>query len=361
MPPKKKPTPKLPSADETESIFLSTLSGEEFEARIMPMDTSLYMYHVDNTDMCISSEDSSSDRDEAEAKDENETKVADESKVVDDSKPPAVTSDGTVLVAVKKEDVEIVPSASITSASSPSASTAEASTQTSDSARSTNLKVKTDGTSGATLTPVASIATTMDSPYAFSPHSTARSSSTKHSDSDSDSDPKVDKAELLKRSRKPRLSKKDTCPVNSHDVFNRSMMLAPPKKPISPQDVICNKLCDYCGRVGDECLNQRYGRFCIAYCYRCYCNNKTSFTQAGIVDTFKVAYMCGYDHNLFLKNASLRVKTCVNECVLPGCLESCSLIFAINMVMWEYMIAETERLARCTKKSKSKKSKSRKK
>ena len=123
-------------------------------------------------------------------------------------------------------------------------------------------------------------------------------------------------------------------------------LLPPPKKPISPQDVIYNERCDYCVRVGEQCLNMRFGKFCVAYVYRYYRNNPTTFTQAHIVEKFKEAYKNAYDCDLFLKNQSLTMKTPpLNEIVLPGCLEARSLIFAINMVLWEYMIAETEKAA----------------
>ena len=102
----------------------------------------------------------------------------------------------------------------------------------------------------------------------------------------------------------------------------------------------------------------RFGKFCMAYCYRYYHNNPTTFTQARILDKFKEAYKNAYDCDLFLKNQSLTMKTPpIEEVVLPGCLEARSLIFVINMVLWEYMISKTEKAAEYRYKKKSKPSK----
>lgn len=327
---KKAPKPKPSNPEETKAIFLNTLSAEQFQSMIMPLDMSLCMYHVNNTDMCISDEDSSPELNVTESKDVEDCKPAatkTRDSNVDDHKPAA--NDSKVVV-VKKEDVELVPSVDTT----------EVSTQTSDYAFSPN---------SSTVSKLSVVGGDVDSPHSSCSHSTARSSRTLRDDDDnnsSDSDPEVDKATLLKKAKKARFSKKASCPMNYCDLHGCRGLLAPPRKPMSPQDVILNKRCDYCGRCGDDCLNMRYSRYCIAVCYCYYHNNRTTFTQAGIMDIFKANYKSGYNRNLFLKNSSLTVKTSLNEVVLPGCLESCSLIYAINMVLWEYMIAETERLAR---------------
>ena len=134
--------------------------------------------------------------------------------------------------------------------------------------------------------------------------------------------------------------KKIICNVSRCELYGRCMLVAPPKSPMSPQDVIYDETCNYCGRIGEHCLNQCYGRYCIAVVYHCFCNNQCTmtFSEAGVVQTFKEAYISAYDQNLFLRNNLLTLNNSKGDIVLPGCLEACSLIFVVNMVFWEFMI-----------------------
>ena len=368
------PNPTLPDSDNQEAIFLSTLTEKEFTSQIMPLNSRLYMYHVDNTDMCTSDEDSGPELNGTESEDANDRKpaaVADSDIATETSAPPNVSSDDSKLVAVIMEDVDPVASISAcdlaTQTPSPPAvsnvdlkleavkmedvepvlskSSTDVSTQTpAPVVSSDNIKVKMEPD---TYDKQSSPNPNIDSPHSISTSSTARSSRASMRDGDfSDSDPEVEKATPIKQARNGKSGKKTSRPISYCQMYGRSMLVAPPKKPMSPQDIIPDERCDYCGRIGDQCLNMRFGKFCVAYCYRYYCNNPTTFTQAGIVDAFKEAYKNAYDRDLFLKNQSLTLKTPpLSEVVLPGCLEARSLIFAINMVLWEYMIAETEKAA----------------
>ena len=309
------PNPELPKSEVEEAIFLNTLSKEEFESKIMPLNSRMYMYHVHNTDMCTSDEDSGPDLNASDSKDS-----------VDDLKPAASDTNNSSLVAVKKEDVDLTVFTE----------TSDAATQTPDIPTSAKVEVKSEPVADSLIPDVPTSATVpvksepdtdtnpptsspkVESPHSFSTASTARSSHfaaascnlMEDDDFDhfSDSDPEVDKDAFLNKKKKRRSVKKVSRPINHRDMYGRTMLVAPPKKPMSPQDVIRNERCDYCGRIGDQCLNMRFGKFCVAYCYRYYHNNQTTFTQAGIVDKFKEAYKNAYDRDLFLKNQSLTMK-----------------------------------------------------
>ena len=100
---------------------------------------------------------------------------------------------------------------------------------------------------------------------------------------------------------------------------------------------------NHCGRVGDDCLNQRYGRFCIAVVYRYYRANRNGrLSVVEAVERFKQAYQMGYDRDLFCRNAFL---TRSEGLELPGCLEARSLIFAINLMTWEIMVNDSIKAA----------------
>ena len=348
------PNPKLPQTEDAEpkAIFLSTITGAEFESKLMTLNSCLYTYHVNDTNMCTSNKDSGPGLNASDSED------------IDNCKPPAMKSEDTVktkdavktedfkLVAIKKEDVEVTRSDD----------TVEVGTQTCDDASPGVVTVKKEDI---TMNTTSTVGPNVDSPHSYSSSSTARSSRTCTSVAscssarDNDGSDSEAEASVKKHSKKGRSVKKNPHPIHFRELYGCTMLVAPPKKPMTPQDVIYDECCDYCRRVGDQCLNMRFGRFCIAYCYRYYHNNPTTFTQAGIVDSFKEAYKGAYNCDLFLKNQSLTMKTPpIEEIVLPGCLEARSLIFVVNMVLWEYMIAEAEKTAGyCSKK----KSKSRKK
>ena len=127
------------------------------------------------------------------------------------------------------------------------------------------------------------------------------------------------------------------------NLYGPNMMVTPPKKPHSPQDFSDDERCQYCDRVGSACLNQRFGRFCVAVVYRYYHNNKhKTIDEEVAIQRFKDGYKMAYDRDLFKKHSSL---TKSEEIVLPGCLECRSLMFSLNMITWEMMIDDAQKAA----------------
>ena len=63
------------------------------------------------------------------------------------------------------------------------------------------------------------------------------------------------------------------------------------------------------------------------------------FVGKGKVPTYIIVQMV----DLFLRNNSLTLNTRKKDIVLPGCLEACSLIFTVNMVLWEFMISISQK------------------
>ena len=183
------------------------------------------------------------------------------------------------------------------------------------------------------------------------PTASTSSSKTARMSNDDDSDDSeipLTKSAFCNLSKKSRMKKKKiVANTAGRELYGRCMMVAQPKSPISPQDVIYDERCDYYRRrVGEHCLNQRYGRYCIAMVYHYFCNNRCAltFSEAGVVQTFKEVYMNAYNRDLFLRNNSLTLNNgTTKEIVLPGCLEAHSLIFAVNMVLWEFMISVSQK------------------
>ena len=301
--------------------FLNTLSPEEYLEKTMTPGDRSYMYHSksvnsddEQTDTNMGTSDEESDSETAKSK-KSETKVK--------------------TTPIKKEDVDADVSY---------AATTEASTQTvaktpspqSKTTMTSAMFCSTDESSSAAKVPV-------PSPPASFPKRVLGLSD--DSDESSDDDLVLTKAEFKKLAKKSKAKKKKSVRnAARRELYGRCMMVHPPKSPMSPQDVIYNERCDHCGRVGEHCLNQRYGRYCIAVVYRYFRNNRCTrtFTEAGVVQTFKDAYISAYDRDMFLRNNSLTLNTGKVEVVLPGCLEARSLIFAIIMVLWEFMISVSQ-------------------
>ena len=107
----------------------------------------------------------------------------------------------------------------------------------------------------------------------------------------------------------------------SQHLYERGMMTSPPRAMHSLQDFIPDERCDYCNRVGKKCLNQHFGRFCVAVVYRYYRNNRNSgeLSQEVAVDRFKLAFKLAYDRDMFKAKQSMTVSEDVK---LPGCLEA---------------------------------------
>ena len=165
-------------------------------------------------------------------------------------------------------------------------------------------------------------------------------------DDSSDNEVPLTKAAFCSMSNKSKTDKKKIIHNAAQcEFYGRCVLVAPPKSLISPQDVIYDKRCDYCGRIGEYCLNQCCRRYCIAVVYLYFSNNHCTLTcsEAGVVQTFKEAYMNAYDCDLFLRNKSPTLHNGKENIVLPGCLEACSLIFAVNMVLWEFMISVSQK------------------
>ena len=104
FPYKNVPNPKLPESNQPEAIFLSTVSAADFKSKLMPLNNRLYMYHIDNTDMCTSDEDSGPELNGTDSEEMDNRKPS--ATEPENTKPPAIKSKDTELVAVKTEDVQ---------------------------------------------------------------------------------------------------------------------------------------------------------------------------------------------------------------------------------------------------------------
>lgn len=73
-------------------------------------------------------------------------------------------------------------------------------------------------------------------------------------------------------------------------LYQKGMMVKPPIVLKSPQEIVEDEVCDFCGRKGKNCLNSRYGRFCVGVVYRYYRNNKETYDEKVAVDRFKMTF-----------------------------------------------------------------------
>ena len=148
--------------------------------------------------------------------------------------------------------------------------------------------------------------------------------------------------DLSDTNRATKKSKKDDATSSSaksrsssadpNSLFGNDLQVKPPVATESPQDVVPGKLCEMCGRSGENCKNLKFGRFCIAVVYRYFRENRDSYNEATTVEKFTEAYRFINDYEVFKPKKSIHRSS---KKPLPECLESKSLIFALNMMKWE--------------------------
>ena len=115
------------------------------------------------------------------------------------------------------------------------------------------------------------------------------------------------------------------------------MVLKPPLYPTNPQDILTDEKCDYCHRKGKECLNVKHGRFCVAIVYRYYRANRRTYDGTIARMKFENEFFSGSDRMLYEDTLSINMNETHN---LPGCVESRSLIFALNLIEWEVLVKD---------------------
>ena len=120
--------------------------------------------------------------------------------------------------------------------------------------------------------------------------------------------------------------------IDPASLFHNDMMAKPPVMTLSPQELISKEVCDLCGRHRDKCKNLKFGRFCIAVVYHCFCKNRDTYNEANVMKKFTEVYCIVNDYKIFKPKKSIH-RCSTKE--LPGCLEARSLIFALDMMKWE--------------------------
>ena len=297
--------------------FFDTVTNDEYDEKIMKVGERAYMFHTksvdsddDLTDTNMAADDISSDDDSVSTTCTAKTAKTDASGA--DANSPSVS--------IKTEDVE------------DPIDKVEVATQTGD--KDPDVSSRSDSTVKSSPPKLGVGVLNPD-----------RCDAVDSSDDEAD----LDKTKIKKLCNLSKGLRNKMCvDVGQRQLYGRDMLVSPPRSPSSPQDFIPKEMCDYCGRRGKNCMNQRFGRYCVAIVYRYYRANRRNgtFSEKGIVNTFKDAYATAWDRDLFVRNNSLCINNAKKEDItLPGYPKARSLIFAINMVMWEYMISDSQRAA----------------
>ena len=96
------------------------------------------------------------------------------------------------------------------------------------------------------------------------------------------------------------IAKSCSSSADPESLFGNDIQLKPPVATESPQDVIPGKVCEMCGRSGENCKNLKFGRFCIAVVYHYFCENRESYNEATTVNKFTEAYRIINDYEVFI-------------------------------------------------------------
>ena len=128
------------------------------------------------------------------------------------------------------------------------------------------------------------------------------------------------------------------------DGVEEKRMVAPPIYNLLQTYVVDNKKCEYCLIHGKHCYHRRFGRFCVAIVYRYYRWNRESYNEVQATKRFMNAFFYALDYELYCSNPGHSIKS-EDRIKLPGCLECCDIIYALNVFDREKMIYEVHKSA----------------
>ena len=117
--------------------------------------------------------------------------------------------------------------------------------------------------------------------------------------------------------------------------YNPRRIIAPPEYPFAYLRLKDDERCEYCGCIGKDCHNVRYGGYLAAVIARFHNEHEEDYNEHDAVRLFSEVYTYISEFEEYLDDQKIDAR--LNNVLLPECMVFDSLVFALNSVEWTVM------------------------
>lgn len=121
-------------------------------------------------------------------------------------------------------------------------------------------------------------------------------------------------------------------------------IVAPPEYPFAYYRLKRDQECIFCGKIGKDCHNVRYGMYLSAVVTRYYRENMSQYNEFDAVKRFHDTYKYIAEFEEYLVDN--RIEAEFEKITIPECVAFDSLVFALNSVEWDIMWGKNQEVVK---------------